>query len=1423
MTTTIHTILEEFRQDAIHKRDLGDKFERLMVAFLKSDPIWKDLFSNVWLWSDFPKRGNAPDTGIDLVAEESATGDYWAIQCKFYDPNHNLEKSDIDSFLSTSGNKIFKEKMLISTTDKWGKNVEDTLNNQNVRRLLVRDLAESPVDWASFSRKTQALKLTAKKQIRPHQKTALDRVINGFKDADRGKLIMACGTGKTYTALQIAEQMAIANGSANVLFLVPSISLLSQTLREWSSEATVSLHSLAVCSDVKVSKKSENDDISTRDLCFPATTDADTIAARVKAFAGKCQLTVIFSTYQSIQAIADAQKKGLPEFDLIACDEAHRTTGVTLQGDDESHFVKVHNQDFIKAKKRLYMTATPKLFNDSTKTQAQDNEAMLCSMDDESLYGQEFHRLGFGEAVSNGLLTDYKVMVLAVSEKYISKAFQRQIADSNNELNLEDAAKITGCWNGLSKQMGMDEDGEDIQLNGDVAPMRRAVAFAKSIKDSQRIKTLFADVVEQLRQSDPNSDENFLHCEVEHVDGTENSLSRNKKLDWLKADTRDRGNVCRILSNARCLSEGVDVPSLDSVIFLTPRNSVVDVVQSVGRVMRKSEGKQYGYIILPIGIPADMTPEEALKDNQKYKVVWQVLQALRAHDDRFNATVNKIELNKYAPKQVQIIGVGGGGEGDEQGTGADGKPKAVQMQFNFPHLDEWREAIYAKIVVKCGDRRYWEDWAKDVAVIADRHTTRIKALLDDPELQHREAFNGFLQGLRSNVNPSVSESDAIEMLSQHLITKPVFDALFEGYQFTQKNPVSVAMQKMLDLLEGQSLEKETKKLDKFYASVRDRASGIDNAEGRQKVVIELYDKFFRNAFPKMAERLGIVYTPIEVVDFIIKSADDALKQEFGVGLTDENVHVLDPFTGTGSFIVRLLQSGLIKPEDLERKFKHELHANEIILLAYYIAAVNIEGAFHSTIDGDYLPFDGIVLTDTFQMFEGEGTLDNLMFPENNERVNRQKQNDIRVIIGNPPYSGKQDSTNDDNQNIKYTDLDKKIEDTYAKYSKATLKNKLYASEIRALKWASERIIKKEDKGIICYVINGAFIDANYADGLRKCFTEEFTSIYCFNLRGNQRTSGETSRMEGGKIFGAGSRAGIAIVMLIKNPNKIGECNLFYHDIGDCLSREDKLKTIANFGSISTIQWVKLTQNNSYDWINQRDSDFDKFISLGDKQDKNSKTIFDFYSNGATTSRDPWVYNFSPNNLKSNMSMMISFYNQQALAYKQICETSEAKQLVDPEKIISKDKKYISWSVNLKRDVLKGAIYSYDEESIRKCSYRPYCKSWLYFNKNFNERTGKAEQLFPADVLENLVIAVTGVGAQKDFSALVFTNIPDRHLHHNGQYFPLYSYEKQEKTDQIALLPTNEDYVKKENISDEIMNDFTQIYKGQQIAKEDIFY
>ena len=1428
---TIQKILHEYQQTSTSPRDLGDKFERLMLAYLKTENFYKDHFSQVWLWMDFPKRGNMPDTGIDLVAVERYTGDYWAIQCKCYSPDQTVEKSDIDSFFTASGTNLFKQRMIISTTAKWSKHALAALKDQQIPVILatIHDLENSPIDWDKFSLKNpDHLELKPKKQIRPHQQTALEKVLTGFKTGDRGKLIMACGTGKTFTALKIAENFPKKNNL--ILFLVPSISLLSQTLREWTAESDINFHSIAVCSDVNVgknNKKSKNDDvadITVNDLAFPPTTNAQDIIKSYHSIQSKNQseLTVIFSTYQSIQAISDAQKKGLPEFDLIICDEAHRTTGVTIAGEDESYFVKVHNQDFIQAKKRLYMTATPKIYSDDTKVQAQENDAFLCSMDDVDIYGQEFHRLNFGEAVSTGLLTDYKVMVLAVDEKFVSATFQQQLADANNELNLDDAVKIVGCWNGLAKRLLKDATGEDIEDNN---PMKRAVAFSRSIKDSQKIVKLFADIINQYQQLNPD-DEDLLECNLDHVDGTQNSLQRNSKLEWLKAEPPltpstkggNSGNICRILSNARCLSEGVDVPALDAVMFLTPRNSVVDVVQSVGRVMRKAEGKKYGYIILPVGIPADIPPEVALKDNQKYQVIWRVLQALRSHDERFNDTVNKIELNKRRPPQIAVIGVGGKTENDGSSQSAKKGSSYKQLELNFP-IEEWRNAIYAKIVTKCGDRQYWEKWAKNVAEIADTHTSRIKALLENSESEAKKVFDEFITGLHQNINPNVTEDEAIEMLSQHLITKPVFDALFEGYEFTKYNPVSQTMQRMLDVLEGQSLQKEVKTLDKFYESVRKKASGIDNAEGKQRIIIELYDKFFRAAFPRLVERLGIVYTPVEVVDFIIKSADFALKQEFGVGLTDEGVHVLDPFTGTGTFMVRLLQSGLIKPEDLQRKFTSELHANEIVLLAYYIAAINIEESYHFLAGGEYQPFNGIVLTDTFQMFENEGYLLESIFPENNQRVINQKQRDITVIIGNPPYSAKQESTNDNNQNLQYPQLDDRIQNTYAIHSKAVLKNKLYDSYVRGFRWASDRI---KDKGIVCFVSNGSFIDSNGMDGLRRCLVDEFTSIYCFNLRGDARGSGEQRRKEKGNVFGEGTRTTIAIIFLIKNPNEKTENKVLYYDIGDYLSRDEKLSIIKNFGDISTIKWQEITPNENYDWINQRNDDFESFISLGDKKDKTSKTIFEIYSLGVATNRDAWVYNFSYEDVSINMSKMIDFYNEQLSSYKIACNNSITKQ-IDPDKIISNDPKSISWSANLKKNAIKGTIYNYEEQSIRQCFYRPYCKCWLYFNQNFNERPGQAFKLFPNELSENLVIAVTGVGSQKDFSCLIINSISDLHLQHNGQCFPLYTYEKQSELGELFATATTEQYTKKENISDSILKEYQQKYEDKTISKEDIFY
>jgi predicted helicase len=1234
-------ILEKYRSNSSSEKDKGERFERLMQAYLKTDPQYAYQFKKVWLWNEFPGRNDlgGSDTGIDLVAL-THNNDYWAIQCKCYKESTVIEKGTVDSFLSTSSRQFkgedlkttgFARRLWISTSSRWGANAEQTLKNQNppVTRINLHDLIDARVDWNKLEDGIHGESARAeKKKLYPHVIEVRDKVCDYLKDNERGRLIMACGTGKTMTSLKIAEKLT--NGKGNILFLVPSIALVGQTLREWASQADEPINPICICSDPKITKKGNSvdaDQTSTIDIAWPASTDSDYILKQFQYYRdnGNGGMTVVFSTYQSIQVISEAQnvllRHGFPEFDLIICDEAHRTTGYTEPGMDDSAFVKVHDATFLKARKRLYMTATPRLYNVEAKAQAEKQDMPLWSMDNEEYFGKEIHRIGFGEAVEKGLLTDYKVIILTLNDRDVPPAVQNMITNGETEVKTDDLTKLIGTVSALSKQfMGNDS----INGDGDSRPMKRAVAFCNTVANSQNIAGTYNLASEYYLDSlTEEKKASMVTIQAQHMDGTMAAPVRDQMLFWLKEDTP--GNECRVITNVRVLSEGVDVPSLDAVMFISARNSQVDVVQSVGRVMRKSPGKNYGYIVIPVITPTDIEPEKALDDNERYKTVWTVLNALRAHDDRFNATVNKIELNKKKPGQI-IVG-GADTSFDEEGNpvsrhsdnaGSTGDGRQIAMKFG-----ELQDVVYARLVQKVGDRRYWEQWAKDVATIAERQIERIEYLINEKKDQ-RAAFDRFLEGLQKNINPSISEEQAVEMLAQHIITQPIFDALFEGYSFAKSNAVSVAMQGMIDALEeGSNLAEQDETLQKFYESVGKRAEGIDNAEGKQKIIIELYDKFFKTAFPKMVEKLGIVYTPVEVVDFIIHSVNDILKKEFDRSISDENIHILDPFTGTGTFMVRLLQSGLIDVKDLERKYKEELHANEIVLLAYYIAAINIENAYHdATPDPDdgvgkanYTPFDGIVLTDTFQLSEtAEGEIQYVeLLKKNSDRVERQKKAPLRIIFGNPPYSVGQKSANDNAANQEYPNLDSRIENTYAKLSNVAAKNALYDSYIKAFRWSTDRLDKDNPNGgIISFVSNGAWLDGNSTAGFRKTIEKEFSSIYVFNLRGNQRTSGELSRKEGGKIFGSGSRTPISITLLVKNPDiKTEKATIHYHDIGDYLDREQKLKIVKElktFGN-SKMPLTVLQPNEHGDWISTRNESFSSFIQLGDKDDKTNKQTF----------------------------------------------------------------------------------------------------------------------------------------------------------------------------------------------------------------------
>ena len=1455
MANSFHSILEKYRKISFSERDKGERFERLMKAYLLTDPKYAYKFKKVWMWNEFPAKNDlgGGDTGIDLVAL-TIEGDYWAIQCKCYQESSVIDKGSVDSFLSTSSRQFkgedlkttsFAHRLWISTTNKWGVNAQEAFKSQHppVSRINLYDLVEAPLDWEKLDNGiTGEVARTNKKTLRPHQKEALTKTNEHFKDNDRGKLIMACGTGKTFNSLRIAENET--DGKGFILFLVPSIALLGQTLNEWYADALEPINAICICSDPEITKnRKQLEDIDTSsviDLAFPASTNVENILHQFKGLETKSSngLTVVFSTYQSIEVIAKAQKelaKSNPkyaEFDLIICDEAHRTTGVSLANEDESAFTKVHNNDFIKSKKRLYMTATPRLYNDETKSKAAQAEAILCSMDDVSLYGEEMYRIGFGEAVEKNLLTDYKVLILTLNENDVPPAVQKMIMDKESEINTDDASKLIGCINALSKQILGDLG---IIKETDPEPMRRAVAFCQSIAASKKITNTFNLASETYISELPaEKQEQTQLVASKHIDGTMNATDRNELLSWLKDEPADK--ECRVLTNVRCLSEGVDVPSLDAVLFLSARNSQVDVVQSVGRVMRRSEGKKYGYIIIPIVVPADVEADKALDDNERYKVVWTVLNALRAHDDRFNATVNKIELNKNRPEQI-IVGrpeISFDQDGNpiyptDNDNGASSKNISDQISLQF---EELQNVVFARMVNKVGDRRYWEQWAKSVADIATRQTIRIAELVNDNG-KHQKEFDKFLSGLHKNINPSITPAEAIEMLSQHIITKPVFDALFEGYSFVNNNPMSQSMQKMLDLLEEQSFDKDAETLNKFYESVKLRASGIDNAEGKQRIIIELYDKFFKTAFPKMVEKLGIVYTPIEVVDFIIHSVNDILKKEFGRSIADENVHILDPFTGTGTFITRLLQSGLIEEKDLERKYKHELHANEIVLLAYYIAAINIENAFHDqTLDPDdgigkekYIPFDGIVLTDTFQLGESQDgeKLFSEMFPQNSERVQRQQKAPLRIIMGNPPYSIGQKSANDNAANQSYPTLDSRIAATYAKESTAGLNKSLYDAYIKAFRWSTDRL--DANGGIIAFVTNSGWLEGNSTDGFRKSIEKEFTAIYVFNLRGSIRgRSGVSAKKEGQNVFDI--MTGVAITLLVKNPDvKTEKATIHYHDIGDFLNRKEKISKLIELKYFGNDKMLldTIAPNEDGDWVNMRNDIFDTYLPIAPnkKFDLKTQTFFNTYAIGIATNRDAWVYGFSAIQVSNKMGSLIDFYSTQVDDFK-LNKISNPTLNID--NCIDTNATKISWTVNLKKDLERLNKHQFDSKHIRTAIYRPFNKQYLYFDKPFIERTGINPKLYPSEIFLNKVITIPGLGERRGFVALITDSINDINMYDGGaQCFPLYYYEENTSKQSGLFDEDNKnDYIRRDAISDFILERAKKIY-GKNVTKEDIFY
>ena len=1415
MSRSFQDVLDQIRSMAESESHKGRLFERLMKTYFREDPIYADRFSNVWLWSEWSRRMpgfDGADLGIDLVAEEHSGG-YCAIQCKCYAPKTRISKPHLDSFISASARDPFTARIVVDTGDAWGPNAVKTVKGLTPPCAVLRfgGLFDSPFDWPDLAEQ-EPEDLTFRQvrfELRPHQREAFRDVADGLQTNDRGKLIMACGTGKTFVALRIAEHLAGVGG--RVLYLVPSISLLAQAMREWAFQKGIPHRYVGICSDTSAGRRTE--DASFEELEIPVTTDHQAISATLREPSGEV-MTVVFCTYHSLPIVEAAQNDGAPAFDLALCDEAHRTTGIEREEGGASPFVLIHDAERIRSRKRLYLTATPRLYTEGAKAKAARHDVEVFSMDDPARYGPELHRLPFSAAVGKDLLSDYRVVILTLREDAADPALQQHLANSHSEINISDAAKMVGCWRAL-------QDPEN-RKGGGPGPLklRRAIAFTNTIRSSRRLADHWAEIVEGALRAAPDDGGPPFRCEVQHVDGKHHAIERRARLEWLRGRTDD---ACRVLSNARCLTEGIDVPALDAVLFMSPRNSHVDIVQAVGRAMRKAPGKTYGYIVLPVAIPSGVEPAAALNDNERFAAVWGVLRALRSHDDRLDAEINRMDLNRSPSERIIFS------NGREPGEGDEDEEASAQPILPFPPLDVPAGAIYTRIVEKCGDRKYWETWAKDVADIFERLVVRIGSLLEGEGNETLvEWFDAFHAELKGSINDSIRREHAVEMMAQHILTRPVFEALFEDYDFAAGNPVARALDGLRSDFAEFGLENEVRDLEKFYESVRMRAAaGLDNAEARQRVLMELYEKFFATALKKEADRLGIVYTPVEVVDFILKSANHALRTEFGRSLSDLGVHVLDPFAGTGIFLARLLQSPDLIPDPvLERKYDAELWANEIVLLAYYIAAVSIEEAFRGRggATGGYEPFRGIALTDTFNIESGRDRLPGMWLPDNSERVARQQAAPIEVIVGNPPWSAGQRSSRDENPNVSYPRLERRVAETYAARSSATLKNSLYDTYKMAIRWASDRL---GERGVIALVTNGSWIDGNADSGIRACLAEEFTSVHVLNLRGNARTSGDRRRSEGGNVFGMGSRAPVAITILVRNPDADHDGGrILYRDIGDYRTREEKLTILREADSIAGFDdWTLITPNRHHDWIAQRSEAFAGLLPVGSKAAKAGKSdeaIFTLFSSGYKTSRDAYLYNFSERECAQNARRATYDYLN-AMKDLRPLHVNEEVAPYSVDEAVRRNSDHIRWDRELRNNLKRRRSVTYSSIRVWRTQYRPFVKQHCYVEYVLVNNKYQMDKLFPTSDTENIAICVPGVGSMKPFSALVVDTMPDLEVISKGQCFPRYRFGKGTGSATTSRLFAGPGRERVDNIPASSVGRFRKHYRDNDITGDHIFH
>ena len=1431
-------VFRQIRERALSSSEKGRLFEKVMRAAFEANPEFD--FEHVWLWNDWPERtarGYGADIGVDLVAQRS-NGGLVPVQCKFYDQS-TVPSDAIDKFLATALSKQFDYPILV-TTGTVAKNAATKLIQGGTKIIDLAHLETWPVDWLKGLEDPESVEWTSQPKLPfPHQRQALNDISKGFQQSRRGTVIMPCGTGKSLVAMWAAEEHAGRGGS--VLYAVPSIALMGQTMREWAQNRSLAHDYLGVCSDPSTGRLPKGAAGELAGVQIPVGTDRTEIAQRLAQPVPADVMRVVLTTYQSLPVVADAIEQanqamglgghGFEPFDLFVLDEAHRTTGIEeaeAKSGRISGFRLAHDDSRLPALRRLYMTATPRVFTPRLKAKAAKlseeagRDLDSYSMDDEAVYGPRFFQMAFSDAIDQGLLTDYRVLVVG------KRAGSKDLSDAYVEvLRTEDARRKSSARGGLvaegyaTKLLGVLDAlaapktvrSDPRRMSGQVAPetgapLRSAILFASTVAKSKLVGSAgeFADLLgsdhsllsaisDDLRAKSRGEGEarSILRIETDHMDGTTRADVRARQLSWLRAARdsltpppvaesddeggelpRDGGSdrlpaACRVLANAKVLSEGVDVPALDAVVFMDPRKSTIDITQAVGRAIRRAEGKELGYIVIPVVVPegSEMTSEEVLAGSD-FSTVWEVVRALRSHDDRVDHWLNGVS----SKPPIDVIAPDHGGSDGHDADDAD--PAVEQLALDLQIKQRLEREVFSKMVDVCGDRQMWPTWGKNAAKVCDQVRHRLSGELLAP-VEAKQEFETFLAAIRETAGERITYQDAQEMVAQHVVTIPIFDALFADSGFAKENPMSKAMDRLLTALAHHSghvdadnaadlagfdlaeqvFGAELAPLTRAYRTMRSMLS--DDITPAQKVDLmrQIYDGFFAHAMEDVTKRLGIVYTPIEIVDFMVRATDALCRKHFGKGLTAEGVHILDPFVGTGTFIHQILtitdaaDQPIIQREDLARKYRHELHATELVLLAYYVAALKLEAGMESREgleNGQFQQFENIVYGDTFLQNNAptgdqlEGTDDNALIAQ------MQNQLPIRVIISNPPWSAGQKRANDDNPNIGYPEIEQRVRDTYGKRHREVTGQgsgksggNLY---VEAIRWASDRVgdpLPKvprqypETPGVIAFVHPNSLATGTSLAGMRAALRDEFSDIYVVNLRGDAYKQGEEFEREGDKLFGGGSRNGVQITFLVSDPDAPrteGSAGLHYAAVPEYQSRAAKFDWIKSLAPGTDLFWdnfEKVPVSPSHDWVNLTDDAFEQLpIPLcALSRDHQDDVAVAHHALGLTTNCDTYVYSFCPDELASRMRVFIAAYERarRAIHDRNVpLEVATANDEVED----------IKWHARLRQAVKANTLIEFDEDRIRPVLYRPFQQLWLYEDDRILSNVKTIASMFPRD-------------------------------------------------------------------------------------------